>query len=70
MQNMNKEHTRLEQQHRRVLALCKEAGLVTTGIEGVINFYQKNETLKHKPGYAELREMLNKGFEYFKATRQ
>ena len=69
-QNMNKEHTRLEQQHRRVLALCKETGLVTTGIEGVRNFYQKNETLKGKPGYAELREMLNKGFIYYKATRQ
>lgn len=59
----------MEQQHRRVLALCKEADLVTIGIEGVRNFYQINETLKGKPGYAELRDMLNKGFEYFKATR-
>ena len=67
---MTKEYKRLEEQHRRVLALCKEADLVTVGIEGVRNFYQVNETLKGKPGYAELREMLNKGFEYFKATKQ
>ena len=66
---MTKEYKRLEQQHRRVLALCKEADLVTIGIEGVRNFYQINETFKGKPGYAELRDMLNKGFEYFKATR-
>lgn len=66
---MNKEWKRLEDQHRRVLALCKEADLVTIGIEGVRNFYQKNETLKHKPGYKELREMLNKSFDYFNTTR-
>lgn len=67
---MTKEYKKLEEQHRRVLALCKESGLATIGIEGVRNFYQVNETLKGKPGYAELREMLNKGFEYFKATKQ
>ena len=67
---MTKELKRLEEQHGRVRALCKEAGLETIGIEGVRNFYQKNETLKHKPGYKELRDMLNKSFEYFKVTRQ
>jgi hypothetical protein len=67
---MNKEWRLLEAQHRRVLALCKEADLVTIGIEGVRNFYQKNESLKSKPGYRELRDMLNKSFQYFRTTRQ
>jgi hypothetical protein len=67
---MTKEYKKLEEQHRRVLALCKESGLATIGIEGVRNFYQKNETLKHLSGYQELREMLNDSFAYFKATRK
>jgi hypothetical protein len=67
---MNKKWKQLEGQHRRVLTLCKEAGLVTTGIEGVRNFYQKNESLKHLSGYQELREMLNDSFAYFRATRK
>ena len=66
---MNKEWRLLEAQHRRVLALCKEADLETIGIKGVRNFYQKNETLKNKPGYKQLRDMLNKSFDYFKTTR-
>jgi hypothetical protein len=67
---MNKKWKQLEDQHRRVLTLCKEDGLETIGINGVINFYQKNETLKSKPGYKELRDMLNESFVYFRTTRQ
>jgi hypothetical protein len=67
---MNKKWKQLEEQHRRVLALCKEDGLETIGINGVINFYQKNESLKSKPGYKELRDMLNESFAYFRTTRQ
>ncbi len=66
---MNREWKELEEQHRRVLALCREADLATIGIEGVRNMYQKNERLKSKAGYKQLRELLNKSFTYYKATR-
>lgn len=59
----------LEEQHRRVLALCKEDDLCTIGIEGVRNMYAKNERMKSKPGYGQLRELLNKAFTYYNVTR-
>lgn len=67
---MTKELKQLEEQHRRVLALCLEADLATIGIEGVRNKYQKNEALRSKPGYAELRAMLEMSIAYHQITRQ
>ena len=67
---MTKELKQLEEQHRRVIALCLEADLATIGIEGVRNKYQKNEALRSKPGYAELRAMLEMSIFYHQTTRQ
>ena len=66
---MTKELKQLEEQHRRVIALCLEADLATIGIEGVRNKYQKNEALRSKPGYAELRAMLEMSIAYHQTTR-
>jgi len=66
---MTKELKQLEEQHRRVIALCLEADLATIGIEGVRNKYQKNEALRSKPGYSELRAMLEMSILYHQTTR-
>jgi hypothetical protein len=66
---MTKELKQLEEQHRRVIALCLEADLATIGIEGVRNKYRKNEALRSKPGYAELRAMLEMSILYHQTTR-
>ena len=67
---MTKELKQLEEQHRRVIALCQENNEVTIGIEGVRNKYQKNEALRSKPGYADLRAMLEMSIAYHQITRQ
>lgn len=67
---MTKELKQLEEQHRRVIALCLENNEATIGIEGVRNKYQKNEALRSKPGYAELRAMLEMSIAYHQITRQ
>ena len=67
---MTKELKQLEEQHRRVIALCLENNEATIGIEGVRNNYRKNEALKRKPGYGELRAMLEMSIIYHQTTRQ
>jgi hypothetical protein len=67
---MTKELKQLEEQHRRVIALCLENNEATIGIEGVRNKYQKNEALRSKPGYPKLRAMLEMSILYHQTTRQ
>jgi len=59
---------KLETRMARLREACQERSLPFQGIEGVQNMYALNERLPGS-GKEEAKELLNKSFEYIRASR-